>query len=563
MLSRICRPTRSILRHQIRSFNALHGISTVPAPFNEPMKDYAPGSPERTALLEECAKVRSQTIEIPTIINGKEYFTGDIMQQVIPSEHGKVIANVHKCTKELMNEAINGALKAREEWAELPLDDRAAVFLRAADLLSSKYRYKSNAATMIGQGKTIWQAEIDSAAETIDFYRFNAYFAQKLYRTQPLNTPISWNRLEYRPLEGFVAAVSPFNFTAIGSNLCATPAQMGNVVLWKPSKGALLSNYVIYQILKEAGLPDGVIQFVPSDRNVFQDSVFSHPDFTGLHFTGSTGTFNKLWQHIGQNISKYKTYPKIVGETGGKNFALVHTSANVEHTVHNLIRGAFEYQGQKCSATARAYIPKKLWPEVKKRLLEELPKIKVGQPDDPKSFLSAVIDSTSFNNIKGFIERAKQTDACEIMYGGKCDDSTGYFIEPTVIVTKDPLSETMRDEIFGPVLTIYVYDEKDEDSVLKLIDNTAIYALTGSIFARDAKFINKATHALRNSAGNFYINDKSTGAVVGQQPFGGARASGTNDKAGSEFIMARWCSIRTIKENLRELEHWGYPSVDA
>jgi 1-pyrroline-5-carboxylate dehydrogenase len=551
------------LRFARNTYSSILGASTIPKPYNEPMFNYEKGSPQRDALLAECAKLRSKTTEIPCIVNGKEYYTGKILKQLVPSDHKLVVANVHLADKSLMDEAIKGALKAREQWSEMPLEERAAVFLRAAELLSSKYRMVHNAATMIGQSKTMWQAEIDSAAETVDFLRFNSYFAEELYRQQPINSKGVWNRMEYRALEGFVAAVSPFNFSAIGSNLAGTPAIMGNCVLWKPSKGSVISNWVMYNIYKEAGIPDGVIQFVPSDRNAFQEGVFSSKHFAGINFTGSTAAFIKIWQTIAANLPNYISFPRIVGETGGKNFHLIHTSANLDSAVANTIRGAFEYSGQKCSATSRLYVPKCMWPDFKKKLLSELEHVKVGQPDDPTSFYSAVIDSTAFKNITGYIDRAKQSKSCEIIYGGTYDDSVGYFIQPTVILTTDPHYETMEKEIFGPVLTVFLYDEKDFDGVLKLIDTTSEYALTGSIFATDRAIINKVTKELRNSAGNFYINDKSTGAVVGQQPFGGARTSGTNDKAGSQLILSRWVSVRAIKENFNDLTKFEYPSVDG
>jgi 1-pyrroline-5-carboxylate dehydrogenase len=567
---------RQISQQRHLSTSTIHretnfGAIKLPDVKNEPMQHYAPNSNERTQLLNECNKYNAadyKPIEIPCIVNGKEIRTGDLFVRTQPASNQKILFKLHKANKDVIREAIDGALKAKKQWEELPMEHRLAVFLRAAELLSTKYRYWLNGSTMMGQGKTMWQAEIDSACETIDFWRFNAHYASKLVHTQlDHHAPGSWNRLEYRPLEGFVACIAPFNFTAISSNLCSAPAQMGNVCLWKPSENATLSSYYIYKVLQEAGLPDGVIQFVPTSGPIFGDSTLSSEHFAGLHFTGSTKTFHHLWSKIGNNLSQYRSVPRIVGETGGKNYHFVHSSADINTVVNNTIRGAFEYQGQKCSASSRAYFPASLWNNgLKDKLLEEMKYVKVGQPNDPTSFMSAVIDEQAFDRITGFIDRAKNNKSTQILFGGNYSKEKGYFIDPTIILTTDPKYETMEKEIFGPVLTIYVYDDKADNALentLKLIDETSPYGLTGSIFARDRYVIAKATAMLRNTAGNFYINDKSTGAIVGQQPFGGARISGTNDKAGSEFMLHRWVSIRSIKENMLELKDWGYPSVDV
>lgn len=545
------------------------GVAKLPTIHNEPMKNYAAGSKERANLLKKCAEMSSDNkdykpIEIPVVINGQEIRTGNVREVQQPANHSHTLFKTHLADEKMIQEAIEGSLEARLKWEATPFHHKATVFLKAADLLSTKYRDAANAATMMAQSKTMWQAEIDAAAETIDFWRFNAMYAAKLLGTQQEHhTQHTWNRLEYRGLEGFVAAISPFNFTAIGANLCAAPAQMGNVVLWKPSSEAVLSNYVMFQVMREAGLPDGVIQFLPCDHNAFNKAVFSSPHLAGLHFTGSTGTFNKLWKQIGDNLDTYRAYPRIVGETGGKNFHLLHSSGNVPNFVYHTIRGAFEYSGQKCSATSRAYIPRSLWPEVKQLLVQEMCKIKVGQPNDPTSFLSSVIDRRAYDKITGFIERARANKDNEILVGGTYSDKVGYFVDPTIVVTKNPKSETMVEEIFGPVLSIYVYeDEQYESDVLDLVDKSTPYGLTGSVFARDRYVLENTLYKLRHASGNVYVNDKSTGAVVGNQPFGGARKSGTNDKAGSEYMLNRWVSMRTIKESFTEADTWGYPSVD-
>jgi len=526
------------------------------------LRDYAPGSTDAKLLKEACEKWRKTCLEIPCIIGGKEVKTGDVKKQLVPSDHKHVLCTFHQANKETLQLAIETSMKAKESWEEMPFEDRAAIFLKAADLLAGKYRYDVNAATMLGQGKSVWQAEIDSAAETIDFLRFNPKFAEEIYKVQPpKNSKGVWNRSEYRPLEGYVVAISPFNFTAIGANLPTSPALMGNVILWKPASTAILSNYLFFKILEEAGLPPGVINFVPGSGALVGEVLLNSPHFGGLHFTGSTNVFNDILYKSSENLKKglYKGYPRICGETGGKDFHFVHSSAEVDHVAYSTIRAAFEYQGQKCSACSRAYFPDNLWPKLKEKFVTEVSKIKMGQADDFANFFSAVIDKNSFNNIKSYIDEAKNNPKdYEILIGGKCDDSIGYFIEPTIIVSHNPKSKLMSEEIFGPVLTVYIYPADQFVETLKLCDSTSPYALTGSIFAQEREAIKIATKALRNAAGNFYINDKSTGAVVGQQPFGGARMSGTNDKAGSGLNLLRWVSARTIKENFIPVTGWGY-----
>jgi len=551
-----------------RLFSSL-GHSRIPEPYNEPLLHYAPGSKEVASLQAALKKLRSETIEIPCIINGQEVKTGDVKEQRIPSDHSHVVAHFHQASSQLLEKAIEGAMEARAKWAESSLAERSAIFLKAADLLSTTYRWEILAATMLGQGKTVWQAEIDGAAETIDFFRFNPKFAEEIYDTQPpKNSTGVWNRMEYRPLEGFVVAISPFNFTAIGANLPSSPALMGNVVVWKPASTAVLSNYVLYKVLRESGLPPGVIQFTPASGQVVGEKLINSPHFAGLHFTGSTGVFNGIMAKTAENLKKglYKGYPRIVGETGGKDFHFIHESADISNVVHQTIRGAFEYQGQKCSACSRAYMPASRWDEVKRLLVAEVKQIKMGQPEDFSNFMTAVIDKSSFNSIKNYITEAKQSKDAEIIVGGGCDDSKGYFIEPTVVVVKDPKHKLMREEIFGPVLTIYVYPtdkgEKSYLEALELCDSTSPYALTGSLFAKDRYAVSLGEQKLRNASGNFYINDKSTGAIVGQQPFGGARASGTNDKAGSHLNLLRWVSVRAIKENFVPLTSWRYPHMN-
>jgi len=536
-----------------------NAIFPLAAPVNEPVRSYAAGSAEKKSLKKKLDETASTQIEIPLIIGGKEVRTGDTGTCVCPHDHGHVLATYHQAGAEHVAAAADAAKKAWGEWSELSWEDRAAVFLRAADLLAGPWRDALNAATMLNQSKTVFQAEIDSACELIDFWRFNPYSMRQLYSDQPISSPGMWNRVEYRPLEGFVFAVSPFNFTSIGGNLAGAPALLGNTVLWKPASTSVLSGYVIMQILKAAGLPDGVINFLPGKASRVGDPVLAHPDFAGIHFTGSTPVFHQMWKTIGDNISKYRTYPRIVGETGGKNFVFAHPSADVDSYVAALVRGSFEYQGQKCSAGSRAYIPKSLWPRVKERLVDEVNAIKMGTPVDFRNFVAAVIDEPSFNRIMGYIDHARNSNEAEILAGGKGDKSKGYFITPTVVETKNPLFKLMQEEIFGPVLTAYVYDDSEIEATLDIVDTTSPYALTGAIFAEDRKIIDHLTRRLRHSSGNFYINDKPTGAVVGQQPFGGARASGTNDKAGSMANLLRWTSQRSIKENFVPPKDFRYP----
>jgi len=530
-----------------------------PTPVNEPVLAYAPGDAARQALKKQVEIFRSETREIPLLIGGKEVFTGKTTNAIEPHRHGHILAKVHQAGAKEVSMAIEAALKAQKDWERLPWQDRAAIFLRAADLLAGKYRAVLNAATMLNQSKTCHQAEIDAACEMIDFFRFNAAFLEKIYSDQPISSPGVWNRMEYRPLEGFVFAVSPFNFTSIAGNLCTAPALLGNVSLWKPAGTALFSGYFIMKLLEEAGLPPGVINFVPGASSEIAPAVLKHRDLAGVHFTGSTGVFHDIWKTIGNNIANYKSFPRLVGETGGKDFIFVHQDSDAKEVATALVRGAFEYQGQKCSAASRAYIAKSLWPAVEKEMLTQLAEIKMGDPTDFTHFLGAVIDGKSFDKLMGYIERAKASSDCKVIFGGKGDKSIGYFVEPTVILTTNPKSPTMCDELFGPVLTIYVYEDKDFGEALALCDSTSPYALTGAFFSRDRQVINQASYALRNSAGNFYINDKPTGAVVGQQPFGGARASGTNDKAGSVLNLLRWTSARTIKETFAPPSHFSYP----
>ena len=534
-------------------------ISQVPTPKNEPVRSYAPGSNEVKSLISTYKKMWKEKVEIPMVINGKEVKTDEKVTLHSPQDHKHNLGFYYKGGKKQVTEAINSCLKSREEWANLPWEQRASIFLKAADLLAGPYRDRINAATMIGQGKNVFQAEIDSACEAIDFLRFNVQFMTELYAEQPISDAGIWNRSEYRPLEGFTYAITPFNFTAIALNLPVSMAMMGNVVVWKPSDKQIYSAKVIMDVLIEAGLPAGVINMVFSDGAETSKQILEHPDFSGIHFTGSTTVFQSLWKQIGENIHKYKTYPRIVGETGGKDFVVAHPTAIPAQVATGLVRGAFEYQGQKCSAASRAYIPKSIWKEVKKIMGEQLADIKVGTPEDPSHFVNAVIDKNSFEKCKGYIERAKKSKDAKVIFGGGCDDKKGWFVEPTVIEATHPHYESMEGEIFGPILTLYVYEDKDWKKTLKLVDETSPYALTGAIFAQDRYAINEATKALENAAGNFYINDKPTGAVVGQQPFGGARASGTNDKAGSKMNLLRWVSARSIKENFLSPTDYKYP----
>jgi 1-pyrroline-5-carboxylate dehydrogenase len=537
-----------------------NAIFHVPIAKNEPVKAYAPGTKEHDELIAAYHSMYNQApIEVPLYIGGKEILTSDKKPMSPPHEHAKVLGHFNYGDASHVSAAIDAALAAREQWANLPWEQRAAVFLRAADLLAGPFRNRMNAATMLGQSKNVMQAEIDAACELIDFFRFNVQYMTQVYKEQPESLPGMWNRLEYRPLEGFVFALTPFNFTSIAANLCAAPAMMGNVVVWKPAESQMYSAQVIMEIFKAAGVPDGVINMVAVDGPTAGDVIFKHRAFAGLHFTGSTAVFRTLWKTIGNNIENYRTYPRIVGETGGKDFVMVHRSAVPAEVATALTRGAFEYQGQKCSAASRAYIPTNLWPEVKRILVEQVSSLKMGSPADSSNFINAVIDERAFDKIAGFIDYVKGQSDSEIIAGGGYDKSIGYFIEPTVIVTKNPKFRTLCEEIFGPVLTIYVYEENEYEATLKLLDETSDYALTGSIMSNDRYAIQVATKALENAAGNFYINDKPTGAVVGQQPFGGARGSGTNDKAGAAMNLLRWVSARTIKETFVPPTDYRYP----
>jgi 1-pyrroline-5-carboxylate dehydrogenase len=535
-----------------------NGYFYFPKPINEPVYNYLPGSAEKKALKEALAAAKAKTVDIPMYIGDKEVFTTDKKSIHPPHEIKHTLGHYSLGDASHVKDAIKAALKAKSAWAAMSWEHRATIFLRAADLLATKYRFEMNAATMLGQSKNCYQAEIDSACELIDFLRFNVHFLSDIYKQQPISGAGMYNRVEYRPLEGFVLAVTPFNFTAIGANLPTSAAMCGNVVVWKPSNTQIYSAQVMMKILKEAGLPDGVINTVHTNGPVVGDICFNHVDFAGVHFTGSTGVFNKMWETIGKNMGLYKSYPRIVGETGGKDFVLVHKTARVDEVVAGLIRGAFEYQGQKCSAASRAYLPDNLAKEIKKKLVAELANISMGTTEDFRNFVNAVIDERSFDNIKNYIDKAKKDKGAKIIAGGNCDKTKGYFVEPTIIETTDPQYTTMCEEIFGPVLTIYTYPADEWTKACKLVDSTSPYALTGAIFSQDKYAIETATELLTNSAGNFYINDKPTGAVVGQQPFGGARASGTNDKAGSALNLYRWLSARTIKETYVPVADYRY-----
>jgi 1-pyrroline-5-carboxylate dehydrogenase len=531
----------------------------LPCPQNEPVFPYAPGDEARKKLEAQLKTFRSETLEIPLVIGGQEIRTGRTVQAVEPHRHSHALAKVHQAGEAEVALAIDAALKAKREWENLPWEDRAAVFLKAADLLAGKYRPVLNAATMLGQSKTCHQAEIDSACELIDFLRFNAAYLEKIYSEQPGSSPGVWNRLEYRPLEGFVFAVTPFNFTAIAGNLPTAPALLGNVAVWKPSATSLFSNYWFLKVLEEAGLPPGVVNFVPGPSKTMAPAVLRHRELAGVHFTGSTGVFNDIWRSIASNLENYRGYPRIVGETGGKDFVFAHADAEAKAVATALVRGAFEYQGQKCSAASRAYISRSLWPAVEKEMLAQIAEIKVGDVCDFSNFMGAVIDEKSFDKLMAYIEKARASSDCKILCGGSGDKTQGYFVQPTVILTTNPKFETMSEELFGPVLTVYVYEDRDFLQALELCDQTSPYALTGAFFGRDRRVIAQAAQALRYSAGNFYINDKPTGAVVGQQPFGGARASGTNDKAGSVLNLLRWTNARTIKETFCPPTNYRYP----
>ncbi|HLS96430.1 delta-1-pyrroline-5-carboxylate dehydrogenase [Sphingobacterium allocomposti] len=538
----------------------LKGFFNVPAPSNEPVYSYAPGTKERALLEAAIQDARAQEADIPMYIGGEEIRTDKKVKITPPHDHQHVLGYYHQGDKAHVEKAIEAALAAKADWESLPWEQRAAVFLKAAELASTKYRYQLNAATMLGQSKNPYQAEIDSACEFTDFLRFNVAYMTEIYAQQPpANSKGVWNRVEQRPLEGFVFALTPFNFTAIAGNLPSCVAMMGNVVVWKPSNTQIYSANVLMKVFKEAGLPDGVINLVYVSGPEAGDVIFKHPDFAGIHFTGSTGVFQDIWKTIGENIHRYKTYPRIVGETGGKDFILAHPTADVAVLNTALVRGAFEYQGQKCSAASRAYIPKSLWNDLRTRMETDIASFKIGGTEDFGNFINAVIDEKAFDKITSYIERAKNSADAEVVIGGTYDKSKGYFIHPTVIVAKTPDYETLTEELFGPVLTVFVYEDENWAETLTLVDQTSIYALTGSIIAQDRYAINEATHALRNAAGNFYINDKCTGAVVGQQPFGGARGSGTNDKAGSMINLLRWVSPRTIKETFHPDTDYRYP----
>ncbi|MEN9949304.1 MAG: L-glutamate gamma-semialdehyde dehydrogenase [Bacteroidota bacterium] len=535
------------------------GHYSLPMPVNEPILSYVPNSPERKRLKEVLQELKSETIDVPMYIGDKEVRTGKTVAIKPPHEHKHVLGHFHSGDAKHVKLAIEAALQAKSAWEAMPWQSRAAIFLKAADLIAGRYRPYMNGTTMLGQSKTVFQAEIDSACEIIDFLRFNVHFLSEIYKQQPISAPGTHNRLEYRPLEGFVLAVTPFNFTAIGGNLPASAALCGNTVVWKCANTQVYSAQMFMRIMKEAGLPDGVINLIFVDGPTLGEVCFKHPQFAGVHFTGSTGVFNQMWKTIGENMGKYRSYPRIVGETGGKDFVMVHPSANPDVVATALLRGAFEFQGQKCSAASRAYIPSNLAVAVRKKLIAGIKSFKMGSVEDFTNFITAVIDEKSFNKIKSYIDSAKRSTKAKVIAGGTCDKSTGYFIEPTVIETTDPQYTTMCEEIFGPVLTIYVYPEKKFSETLVVLDETSPYALTGSIISQDRQAIDEATRVLKNAAGNFYINDKPTGAVVGQQPFGGARASGTNDKAGFSINLYRWLSVRTIKETFDPPTDYRYP----
>ena len=537
------------------------GFYNVPKAINEPVRAYKPGSSEHRSLLDTYKKMYNETVDIPFYIGGKELKTGDTVSIHPPHDHKHTVGQYHKAEKKHILEAVEAALEARKKWAATPWQDRAAIFLKAAELLAGPFRDRINAATMIAQSKNVFQAEIDSACELIDFFRFNVQFMTEIYENQPISSPGIWNRMEYRPLEGFVYAITPFNFTSIAGNLPASPALMGNVVVWKPAGTQIYSAYVIMELFKAAGLPDGVINMVTGNSAMITEVLLDSKYFAGIHFTGSTRVFNSFWEQIGRNVnqSKYISYPRIVGETGGKDFVWMHPSAGAKEVATALSRGAFEYQGQKCSAASRAYIPEGKWADVKKFLEADLKSMKMGSPDDTSNFINAVIDSRAFDKLSKYIDNAKDDKDAEVIIGGNHDNSKGYFIEPTVILTTNPNYATMCTELFGPVLTIYVYKDADWEKTLELVDSTSEYALTGAIYSADRYVIDIATNALENAAGNFYINDKPTGAVVGQQPFGGARGSGTNDKAGSVWNLLRWVNNRTIKETFVPPTDYRYP----
>ncbi|MBI9072677.1 MAG: L-glutamate gamma-semialdehyde dehydrogenase [Melioribacteraceae bacterium] len=531
----------------------------VPEPVNEPIMAYTPGSPEKEELKRTIQEMKSTQIEVPIIINGEAVKTGNMADMRVPHDHQVLLGTYHKAGEKEVNMAIEAALEARKAWSKMPWEHRASIFLKAADLLAGPWRQRINAATMLGQSKVAYQAEIDSACELIDFWRFNAFYMAELMEEQPYSPEGMWNRVDYRPLEGFVFAVTPFNFTSIAGNLPTAPAMVGNVALWKPASSSVYSGYWLMKLLEEAGLPKGVVNFVPGSGGQVGNPVMASPDLAGIHFTGSTAVFQGMWKTVGDNLSKMKYYPRIVGETGGKDFIFAHNSADVQALAIAALRGAFEYQGQKCSAASRMYVPKSIWAEFKEIYVAAVNEIKMGDPEDFTNFMGAVIDKNAFRDITGYIDYAKESDEAEFITGGNYDDSKGYFIEPTTIVTTNPKFKTMEEEIFGPVLTIYVYEDEKFDEALELCDTTSPYALTGAIWAQDRYALIKMADKLENTAGNFYFNDKPTGAVVGQQPFGGGRASGTNDKAGSAMNILRWMTARTMKETFNPAKEWKYP----
>jgi len=539
-----------------------NAVVSPPLPKNEPVRDYAPGSPEKILLKKALAEMAATKIEIPLVIGGEHVTTGDLGDVVMPHDHQHVLARYHKAGPAEVQRAIDAAVAAQSEWRAFRWEERASIFLKAAELLAVKYRAKMNAGSMLSGGKTVYQAEIDAACELIDFLRFNVHYAREIYEKQPESSKGVWNYVQQRPLEGFVFAVTPFNFTAIAGNLPTAPALMGNTVVWKPASSLVYTPWLFMQILEEAGLPPGVINFVPGSGANVGDVCLADTHLSGIHFTGSTRVFQQMWKTIGENIDRYKSYPRIVGETGGKDFVMAHSSADVDVLVTALVRGAFEYQGQKCSAASRAYIPRSLWPNVESGLKEALSRIRMGAPTDFRNFVGAVIDKAAFKSISAYIDFTRESDDAEIIFGGGCDDTVGYFIEPTVILARDPKFRTMVEEIFGPVLTIYVYEDEAFEDTLELCDSSSMYALTGSIISQNRSAVSLAMARLENAAGNFYINDKPTGAVVGQQPFGGGRASGTNDKAGSAANLMRWVSTRTVKETFVPPTDFGYPFMD-
>ncbi|MDW7711653.1 MAG: L-glutamate gamma-semialdehyde dehydrogenase [Deferrisomatales bacterium] len=538
-----------------------NSIVNVPQPRNEPTLSYAPGSPERADLKGRLTEMGGQEVDIPLVIGGREVRTGRLSDCRVPHRHRQRLGVVHQASAQDVNAAVEAALAARREWAGMAWYDRAAIFLKAADLLAGPWRQRLNGSTMLGQSKTPFQAEIDAACELIDFWRFNAYFMQEMFAHQPRSAPGIWDRIEHRALEGFVLAVTPFNFTSIAGNLPTAPALFGNVVVWKPSPKAMLSAHYLMELLRAAGLPPGVVNFVPGPAEEVVGAALDRPELAGVHYTGSTAVFRGLWRKVGENIGRYRTYPRLVGETGGKDFVFAHASADVEALVTALVRGAFELQGQKCSAASRAYVPESLWPEVQRRLLEEVGRIRMGDVADFRTFMGALIDAEAFAKVKGYLDHAAASDDLTILVGGGCDDREGYFVEPTVVLSGSPRSRLMEEEIFGPVLTVYVYGDRELDQAVELCDTTSPYALTGSLFASDRRVIADLSRRLRDAAGNFYINDKPTGAVVGQQPFGGSRASGTNDKAGSILNLQRWVSQRTIKETFCPPTRFEYPHM--